>query len=113
MRSESRADKLYVATPLPDRTPIALPRRQDRSPPPQGVTSPDLVSMSDELQEHVEVIDMTNEDSLNILFVKEDASYDEIMASYRAAILDFHLDKLLVQFEISNTKHGLVGQRCF
>ncbi|KAL5982429.1 hypothetical protein ACLOJK_016500 [Asimina triloba] len=43
----------------------------------------------------------------DILSVKEDASYDEIRASYRAAILDSHPDKLHVQFDTSDTKHGL------
>ncbi|KAL5985887.1 hypothetical protein ACLOJK_027877 [Asimina triloba] len=42
----------------------------------------------------------------DILSVKEDASFNEIRASYRAAILDSHPDKLCVQFETSNTKHG-------
>ncbi|KAL5975564.1 hypothetical protein ACLOJK_019888 [Asimina triloba] len=93
-RLESHANNLPVATLLPDRTPVALPRRRDQSPLPQGMTSADLrvscygsiniAGMLDELQEHVEAIDI-----------------------YRAAILDSHPDKLLDQFETSDTKHGL------
>ncbi|XP_042486229.1 DPH4 homolog [Macadamia integrifolia] len=41
----------------------------------------------------------------DILSVKENASYEEIRASYRSAILNSHPDKLHGMSEISNTHH--------
>ncbi|XP_058097081.1 uncharacterized protein LOC131242457 [Magnolia sinica] len=41
-----------------------------------------------------------------ILSVKEDASQDEIRASYRAAVLDSHPDKFQGKLETCNPEHG-------
>ncbi|XP_077249860.1 uncharacterized protein LOC143889502 [Tasmannia lanceolata] len=43
----------------------------------------------------------------DVLSVKEDASYDEIRASYRAAILDSHPDKLQGKFNAFEPHHEI------